>query len=183
MRETTFRLSSALLVIMVVAGCGPIDQVSRPSAQGVGHPSAHAPAQTSLSAAEYLNRAGSLDLFEIRSSEIAQQRSSNRSIRDFAQAMVEEHKGTSAQLSFAGRRLNLLPRAELRAEHQIMLETLQASRKFDQTYRDQQQSVHVAAMNLHGDYAERGTSPTLRPVAASAAAVERRHWSMLNSIR
>jgi putative membrane protein len=93
--------------------------------------------------------------------------------------MIQAHKGTAAQLSFAGRRLNLLPSAMLDARHQAMLVQLQSAPNFDAVYRQQQMTVHQSALALHRSYEARGSSPTLRPVAAAAVPVIERHLRML----
>ena len=129
--------------------------------------------------ADYMAAASSIDLFVIRSSELAQTRATNPGLRDFARAMIADHNGTSAQLSFAGRRLNLLPAAALLPAHQAMFDELSASGDFDATYRRQQTAVHQAALKLHGDFAARGESPTLRTVARNAVPIERRHLDLL----
>ena len=126
-------------------------------------------------AADYMAAASSLDLFEIRSSELALARAQSPRHRDFARAMIAAHAGTSAQLSLAGRRLNLLPSAAMMPAHQAMLDELAASADFDAAYHRQQIAVHEAALKLHGDFAARGESATLRPVARAAAAIVRRH--------
>ncbi|MEO8547361.1 MAG: DUF4142 domain-containing protein [Sphingomicrobium sp.] len=125
--------------------------------------------------ADYMAAASSVDLFEFRSAELALSRASNPRYRDLARAMIADHRGTSAQLSFAGRRLNLLPTPTLLPAHQALLDQLSASGDFDATYRRQQLAVHAAAVKLHSDFAARGESPTLRAVARSTAPVERRH--------
>src|SRR5205085_7842482 len=89
------------------------------------------------------------------------------------------HKGTSAQLSLAGRRLNLLPSATLDAKRQAMFDALNAAPDFDSLYRQQQLAVHQEALTLHRNYAARGTSPTLRPVAAAMVPVIERHLRLL----
>lgn len=129
--------------------------------------------------ADYMAMASSIDLFEIRSAELAQSRGANPLHRDFARMMIDAHTGTSAQLSFAGRRLNLLPSATLLAEHQAMLDELSASGDFDSTYHRQQIAVHQAALKLHGDFAARGESPTLRAVAKAAVPIVRRHLDLM----
>jgi|SRR5687767_11257047 putative membrane protein len=129
--------------------------------------------------ADYMASASSIDLYEIRSSELALTRAANPRLRDFARAMIAAHKGTSAQLSFGGRRLNLLPSATLLPAHQAMIDELAASGNFDATYRRQQVTVHQAALKLHGDFAARGESPTLRAVARNAVPIVRRHLDML----
>jgi putative membrane protein len=120
-----------------------------------------------------------MDLFVIRSSELALQRSSSARVRDFATRMIEAHKGTSAQLSLAGRRLNLLPSATLQPQHQAMLDALAASSSFDADYVRDQRTVHQRAVALDSAYAARGASPTLRPVAAAALPIEERQLRLL----
>jgi len=135
-----------------------------------------------LSPSDYLAEAGSIDLLEVKSSQLAFNRSGNSRLRGFAQMMIEGHTGLAAQLSFAGRRLGLLPSAALLPRHQAMLDGLAASEDFDRTYRSQQGELHRIALRLHSAYAARGSSPTLRPVAASAVAALRRHLAMLQSL-
>lgn len=128
-----------------------------------------------LFAADYMAMASSIDLLEIRSSQLALTRAQNPRHRDFARAMIAAHNGTSAQLSLAGRRLNLLPSATLLPIHQAMFDELSASSDFDGTYHRQQIAVHQAALKLHSDFAARGESATLRPVARNAVPIVRRH--------
>jgi len=71
--------------------------------------------------------AGSIDLFVVRSSKLALQRSSSARLRDFATQEIAAHNGLASQLSFAGRRLNLLPSATLRPEHQALLDRLESA--------------------------------------------------------
>jgi putative membrane protein len=135
-----------------------------------------------VSPATYVTQAASIDLFVIRSSELTLTRSSNPRIRQFASAMIAAHKGTASQLSFAGRRLDLLPPANMLPQHQAMMEELAGSSDFDRAYVRLQRSVHGAAFSLHSNYAVRGGSPTLRPVARNAATVERSHLDMLRRL-
>jgi predicted outer membrane protein len=132
-----------------------------------------------VSAADFVAINGSIDLFVIRSSELALQRSSSPRIRNFASQMIEAHKGTSGQLSFAGRRLNLLPSATLRPAEQAMLDSLRSSSQFDGEYIRDQRSVHRQAVAVDSAYAARGASPTLRPVAVAALPIEQRHLRMI----
>src|SRR5688500_7942082 len=133
-----------------------------------------------LFAADYMAMASSIDLYENRSAELALTRARTPRHRDFARAMIAAHKGTSAQLSFAGRRLNLLPSATLLPAHQAMLDELSASGDFDAVYHRQQIAVHQAALKLHSDFAARGESVTLRSVAKNAAPIVRRHLDMMS---
>jgi len=128
-------------------------------------------------------QAGSIDLLVIRASELALTRSGNGAIRNTATRLIADHRGTSAQLSFAGRRLNLLPAATLLPQHQAMLDDLTTSSDFDRAFIRVQQAAHGQAYSLHSAFASRGSSPTLRPVAANAASVERNHLALLRQLR
>ncbi|MEO6256482.1 MAG: DUF4142 domain-containing protein, partial [Sphingomicrobium sp.] len=75
-----------------------------------------------------------------------------------------------------------LPPTVMQPSHQALIEQLSASRDFDATYRRQQIAVHDEALKLHSVYAARGRSPTLRPVAANAAAITRQHLAQLRRL-
>ena len=97
--------------------------------------------------------------------------------------MIAAHKGTGAQLSFAGRRLNLLSTSRLSPEHQRALDGLQQSPNFDRLYGRQQVTIHEIGIDLHSNYAAFGSSPTLKPVAAAAVPIYRRHLQQLRALR
>jgi putative membrane protein len=168
----------AIAISLLLAGCEHEEQPR-------GAPSPYArPAPKPLSGpavtpAQYVAQASSIDLFLINASELALRKSSSARTREFAQIEIAAHKGTSAQLSLEGRRLNLLPSATLSPSHQAMLNALEASADFDSLYRRDQLAVHQEAEALHNRYASSGTSPTLRPVAALILPIIQRHLRML----
>lgn len=127
-----------------------------------------------ISPARYMELASSSSLYAIRASELALERSQDARVRAFAEALISDHRGVSAQLSFAGRRLNLLPSAEPTGEHRALIGALTSSTNFDADYRRQMPGVLAKAHALHRNYAQGGTSPTLRPVAEMAEPILRR---------
>jgi putative membrane protein len=167
----------SMIPILALAGCAS----KAPRVERV-RPQAPAVRQAPVSPATYVAQAASIDLFVIRSSELALVRSGSGRIRDFASRMIAAHQGTSAQLSFAGRRLNLLPPASLLPQHQAMYDDLETSGSFDSAYLRLQRAIHGAALSLHSGYAAGGSSPTLRPVAQNAVAIERRHLELLTRL-
>jgi putative membrane protein len=172
---------AALVATLLLAGCAsrpaPVPQHRPTPRPPLAQPLAPAP-----NPATYVAQAASLDLFVIRSSELALVRSPSASVRNFASRMIAAHQGTSAQLSFAGRRLNLLPPSIMLPQQQAMYDELDSRRDFDGAYLRLQRAAHGAALSLHADFAARGSSPTLRPVAANAEAVERSHIDMLRRL-
>jgi putative membrane protein len=136
-----------------------------------------------VSAAYYVAMASSIDLYQVKSAQLALERAHDPANRAFAERALSAHQGTSAQLSMAGRRLNLLPSAALDPEHQAMLDALNATSDFDNTYRAQQNIVLQEGVKLHSSYAKSGSSPTLRPVAANAESVMKANLQALGRSR
>ena len=169
---------AAATATLMLAGCGRQERAPAP-APAPRPVQPLAPGRAAPSAAAYVAAASSIDLFEIRSSELALQRSRSAKIREFASMMISAHRGTGAQLSLAGRRLNLLPSSALSPRHQGILHAISVAADFDAAYRAQQRIVHEEALALHSSYAARGASPTLRPVAAAAVPVIQRHMRLL----
>jgi putative membrane protein len=146
-------------------------------------PPAAAAVPVAISAAAYVAMASSIDLYQMKSAQLALERSQDPANRALAGHLLSAHQGTSAQLSFAGRRLNLLPTATLNPQHQAMLDALSAASDFDTLYRAQQSMVLQQGVKLHSNYAKSGSSPTLRPVAANAEAVMRANLKELRGSR
>lgn len=161
---------TSLLLAISLASCGGSGRTTVQSASVV---QAAAVAPIALSAAAYVATASSIDLFQVKSAQLALERSQDPANRALAERMLAAHMGTSQQLNYAGRRLNLLPSASLDPEHQAMLDALAATSDFDNTYRAQQNIVLQEGVKLHSSYAKSGGSPTLRPVAANAESVMR----------
>lgn len=173
------RTKAIVAVCLVLAACS----TKPPERSGdVRPPRGAVPGAAALSPADYVARAASIDLFVLRSGELALQRSTADRTRDFARSMVSVHEGTSAQLAFAARRLALPTSPVLAATEQALLRDLQLSASFDRTYAAQQKAVHREALDLHDQFEARGTSPTLRTVARFAASRLRDHQSMVDAL-
>ena len=175
-------VSSVAIMLATLGGCGGGSRGGGASVPPASAASV-AIAPVMLSAAAYVAMASSIDLYQVKSSQLALERAHDPANRAFAERALSAHQGTSAQLSLAGRRLNLLPSATLNAEHQAMLDALVATGDFDNTYRSQQNIVLQEGLKLHSTYATGGSSPTLRPVAANAESVMRANLRALRGSR
>ena len=177
-RVAVLSVASMLALGACAGGGGGSATTAQPASVG-----SVAIAPVMLSASVYVAMASSIDLFQVKSAELALQRANDPSNRAFAERALSAHRGTSAQLSMAGRRLNLLPSATLDPGHQAMLDELKAAPDFDRVYRSQQNMVLQEGLSLHEGYAKSGSSPTLRPVAANAENVMRSNLQALRSSR
>ena len=172
----TARPIGLALAAALLAGCGggpaPAPRPARPFVL----PST---AVAALSPAIYMQIASTSSLFAVRASELAVTRAGNERIRSAAQAIVRDQNGVAAQLSFAGRRLELLPGAALTGAQAAELERLRLSSDFDSDYRRAVGGELARALVAHQAFARSGASPTLRPVAEMAAPVTRQNLDSL----
>lgn len=128
-----------------------------------------------LTPAIYMQLASTSSLFTIRASEIALQRASSSRVRDAARTIIADQGGVGSQLSFAGRRVDLLPSAALTDAQSADLERLRTASDFDSEYRRMVGDVLARSLQAHQMFARAGTSPTLRPVAQMAAPVTKKN--------
>lgn len=110
-------------------------------------------------------------LFAVQASRMAEARGTTNKLKKFATQVVMDQTGIGAQLSFAGRYIDLLPSSRLLPQHQTMLERLATASDFDGTYKGQLARVLREAGEAHRAFEAGGDSPTLRPVARMAAPV------------
>lgn len=174
-----FRTVASLAIALFLAACAREERPAPPPPYPAPVPLPPSAPGPTTSEADFVSENGSIDLFVIKASELALQRSSSARVHEFAQTMIEDHKGTAAQLSLEGRRLNLLPSAILRPSEQVMLDSLAASSRFDADYVRDQRIVHQRIIALDQTYVANGRSPTLRPVAAAALPIEERHLRLI----
>lgn len=175
---STLRLALAA-ALLTLAGCGRREAPPPPRPSPTPRPPVSD--VRPLSSASYVATAASIDLYHISAGELALGLARDGGLRDYAARLISDHRGTSSQLSFAGRRLNLLPPRVMAPQHQAMIDALGTASDFDSLFRRQQLDIHRSSARIHSAFAARGDSQTLRPVAANAAAVEALHLAALRN--
>ena len=173
---------AALLALGSCGGGGGRERVPPPPRVSTAAPLSVENAAALNSPERFVNLASSNALFSIQASEMAVSRVSDYRLRAAADGIAHDQLGISAQVSFAGRRLNLLPSAALAPRHRAMLDELRGVANFDATYKRHMTEVLGDALALHRAYAVRGSSPTLRPVAAMAVPILGREVSSLRRL-
>jgi putative membrane protein len=195
MRPTVFLVSAAIAALSLAACSKSADQTNAPSAvtndEVNATPSAN-PASTLVSttdvtkAANFVNLAAASDMFEVASSKVALQRSSNAGVKAFAQMMIAAHTKTTATLKglIAGHD-DLSPPTALPADLQTKLDTLGSisSADFDKTYLDDQVDGHQSALNVMQRYAKDGDQEPLKQFAAATAPTVQQHLDKAKALR
>jgi putative membrane protein len=174
-----FAIFAAALLLAGCATKSPPPEVA-PSARASRPPVVRS---ISVSPAQYVSTASSASLYVIRASQFMAGRQGDSGLGNVARQFASEQEGVGSQLSFAGRRLNVLPQARLDPAHQAMLDALTASGDPAATYVSQMSELLPRLAAFHRQYQRYGTSPTLRPVAAMAAPVFERETVQLRGWR
>jgi putative membrane protein len=168
------RFVATLAIVVLTAGCAQ-ERAAPPPRPITVLPSAAA----ALTPAIYMELASSSALFAIRASELARTQARSSATRSAAATVASDQGGVASQLSYAGRRLDLLPRSALPPALQADLERLRSSGDFDADYRALVGRQLARALEAHQVFAARGSSATLKPVAGMAAPITRRDLDAL----
>ncbi len=128
----------------------------------------------------YINQASAADIFEIESSKLALQKSSDPAVQALARQMIEDHTRSSAKLESAAGSLGLKSQVKavggVAAQNLMQMRNL-SGREFDQMYLTKQAEAHEQAYNIHSGYAAHGETPQLRSLASETAALIQQHRS------
>lgn len=163
----------------------PIPIFSSAAAAQAQASAAAAPQSAPRGAAAYVAKAGASDLYEIQSSQLAQQKTGSDAVRTFAQMMIEHHTATTQQVTAAAKSAGLTPPPPaLEPKQRAMLDQLGRleGTAFDAAYLRQQRTAHDEALALHSNYARSGDNPALRDTAAKAVPIVQRHIQQLQSM-
>lgn len=136
------------------------------------------PPAAKVRAMPYLETAGTSDVFEITSSQIALMKSQNPEIRRYATQLINHHTATTNTALAAAKAAGVTPPPPvLEAQFRAMISELLAASpaNFDRIYLSQQVPSHQGALELVTAYAEGGDTPQLRQAAAAAAPFVRDH--------
>jgi putative membrane protein len=162
MRRTTSYLAAIAFGTLMLAACG---RREAPPPSPVPPAVIPGPRALPVSTEDYVKVQSSRSLLVVRAAELAAQRSTNSKTLAVAAKLKGDHEGIAAQLSMAGRRLNLLPSPSLLAADQALLDSLASAADFDDTFSRAMKRTVETCSRANASYAANGSSPTLRPVA------------------
>lgn len=130
-----------------------------------------------LFAPGFLAQAGSANLFEIQSSQMALQMSSNQAVRNFANLLISDHSRMGQTVAAAARSAGIVPPppALLPAQQAVLSQLSADGPNFDVAFRDAQITAHQQAIGLMQNYAASGDVPALRTVAQQALPTMQMH--------
>lgn len=172
--------STALVPVVSLAQTNP----SQP-AQSLQARSAQSGTQA-LAAADFVKRAAIGNMFEIQSSQLAEQKSQNDQVRQFAQRMIEDHTAADDRMkSLVQNMQGVTAPTSLDQPHQQMMQTLQSASGagFDRAYVQMQVTAHRDAVNLFDRYAQNGDNQQLKQFAQQTVPTLRDHLQSIEQIQ
>jgi putative membrane protein len=132
-----------------------------------------------LMAPGFLSQAGSANQFEILSSQLALQASTNPAVHNFADLIISDHTQLGQLVGAAATSAGLAPPPPtLLPADQATLDQLRAAGTgpaFDLAYKNAQITAHQQAIPLMQNYAASGDVPALRTVASQAIPMMQMH--------
>jgi len=147
------------------------------------------PAESSganLSAADraFVQKAAQGGLAEVQLAQLAQQKTSNADVKQFAQQMIDDHTPNNEQLVKLAEAKGLTPPTEPNAVQQKTLARLQNAQgaKFDRAYIAGQVKAHESMLKLMRAEATSGTDSDLKAFAQQTSLVVEHHLSMARSL-
>jgi putative membrane protein len=134
-----------------------------------------------LGAAEFARMAAMSDMFEMESSRLAEQRSQNSQVKQFAQHMIRDHQKTTTELKSMLPQLQGVSAAQMPSsldqQHQALLQQLQGAQgaQFDRVYMQQQVQAHQQAVDMFSNYARSGDNAQLKQWASQTLPALQQH--------
>ncbi len=132
----------------------------------------------------FVEKATLSDMYEIESSKLALERSKVQPIKDYAQAMIDGHTASSAELMPLAAGALVTPPTELDNHFAGQLKQLQDAsvEDFDDNYIDQQTEAHENTLSLLKDFAANGKDPGLQAFALKMTPIVEAHLTQVKAL-
>ena len=132
----------------------------------------------------FAQQAARSDLFEIQSSKLALQRSSNAAVKAAAQMIIDDHQKATTKLKARADKLNVTLPMDLDAAKLADMQALQVKEgeAFDRAYAAIQVNAHVDAVNLFTRYAAQANNPDFKAHATETLPDLQHHLMMARDL-
>jgi len=166
-------------LVILIGGAALLASCQTPPPPPPPPPAAMVDPDNPLFAPGFMAQAASGDQFEIQSSQLALQMSSNPTVRNFANMLIADHARMSQALAAAATAAGLTPPAPalLPAQQSTLDQLRTTGPNFDAAFRGVQIRAHEQALQLMQNYAASGDVPVLRNTAQQAIPIIQSHLS------
>lgn len=180
------RTTYALAAIGILLSTSALAQTAGQKANEVGEKTGvNSVVGITPTATTFVTDAAMSDLFEIKSSQLAEKKA-DPATRKFAAQMVKDHEKTSAELKTLLKTTApaFVTPITLDQSHQDKLDKLASlsGADFSKQYHDDQLSAHKDAVSMFERYAKDGDDPALKAWAGKTLPDLKKHLSMAESL-
>jgi putative membrane protein len=136
---------------------------------------------------DFVREAAMSDMFEIQSSQLAEQKSNDAATKTFAQKMVADHTKTTTEMKSmmsSGKLKGVEAPTAMASSQQSMLDKLKGlnGNDFTKQYHDDQVSAHKDAVSLFERYGKGGDNPELKDWANKTLPTLQDHLKMAQDL-
>ncbi|MDB5490298.1 MAG: hypothetical protein JWO78_147 [Micavibrio sp.] len=134
---------------------------------------------------KFIEDASAAGMFEVESSKIALERSTNAKVKEFAQQMVDDHTKADEKMKAAVSDDQKQYLSTTESEKQVEeIEDLKKedAKDFDKAYVKAQVKAHDEAVKLFKKYSEKGDDAELKDFAATTLPTLQHHKTMIDDI-
>jgi putative membrane protein len=162
----------------------PAEQAATPAA----NPTATVPTPSNEAVApDFVTKLAASDMFEVEAAKLAEKRSTNPQVKQFAALMIKDHTKSSNELkkAISASGQAIAPPTALPSDKQDALNDLAKAdaKDFDRRYMEGQVDAHQAALNALQRYAQDGDVAQIKTFAAATAPVVQQHYDRAKAIR
>lgn len=141
-------------------------------------------AQLSAADEKFVTNAAVGGMFEVQSSELAEEKAQSAEVKDFAEQMVQDHGKANDELKSAARKLGAEIPTKLDAKHAQMIDKLEglSGAQFDSAYIQAQRDAHRDAVKLFTNYSQSDGNAQLTAWAKKTLPTLKEHQQHLQQI-
>jgi putative membrane protein len=183
----TIAWAAALMMTTGFSALAQTPAPSTPAASGSMAPmapmAATGTAKVSKADMKFVDTAASGGMAEVQAAQLAQQKSQDAKVKEFAGQMITDHTANNQQLTTLAQQKGLTVPAALDEKDQKQIDKLTKldGAKFDKVYWKGQVRDHKAMLKLMEKEASSGKDADLKSFASSTAPVVQKHLDMLKA--
>jgi putative membrane protein len=133
----------------------------------------------------FVKKAAITNMFEIKSGQIADKKSNNPQVQQFARMIINDHQQMQNKLEAAAKNMQgVKVPTKLDSKHQKMIKQLQSASgaKFLRTFKNQEVAGHKQAIQMFQSYAQDGQNSALQQLAKSGVPELQEHLRTAQSL-
>lgn len=132
----------------------------------------------------FLLTAGSSNLLEIQTAQLALQKSTSPEVKKFAQMMLDHHTKATQELKTVATPLSVTLPEAMMPIHQAMADKLKdaSGKKFDEAYMDAMETAHQMDIAMFETKSRTAANPTVKAFATKTLPMLRSHSAMATEI-